>query len=106
MKEQTLVEEDVRQMGDTEAPHGGKFAPEGERVARCVCCGEGMDREVLPRFSRGYGILVLIVGILLAMFVSLLLGVPMAVIGAYMGAANRNVWVCRACGTVVDRIGT
>ncbi len=106
MSEQTLVEEDVGLMGDSGTSHEGEFAPEGQRVARCVCCGESMAREVLPRFSRGYGILVLIVGILLALFVSLLLGVPMAVIGAYMGAANRSVWVCRSCGTVVDRIAT
>jgi hypothetical protein len=103
MSHQTLMEEDVRHMSDSGASYG---RDEGQRAARCVCCGEGMAREVLPRFSRGYGILVLIVGVLLAMFVSLLLGVPMAVIGAYMGAANRNVWVCRSCGTVVDRIGT
>ena len=106
MSEQTLVEEDVPLMSDSETSYRGESSPEAQRVARCVCCGEGMAHEVLPRFSRGYGILVLIVGILLAMFVSLMLGVPMAVIGAYMGAANRNVWVCRACGTVVDRIGT
>jgi ABC-type phosphate transport system permease subunit len=65
-----------------------------------------MAHNVLPRFNRGYGIVVLIVGILLAMFLSLLLGLPMVVIGAYMGAANRAVWTCRACGAVVDRIGT
>ncbi|MHC4199116.1 MAG: hypothetical protein ACYSU0_03930 [Planctomycetota bacterium] len=74
--------------------------------ARCVYCGGGMAHNVLPRFNRGYGIVVLIVGILLAMFLSLLLGLPMVVIGAYMGAANRAVWTCRACGAVVDRIGT
>ena len=65
-----------------------------------------MAREVLPRFSRGYGITVLVVGLLLAMFVSLLIGLPMVVIGAYIGAANRAVLACRACGAVVDRIGT
>ncbi len=71
---------------------------------RCVYCSDGMARDVLPRFSRGYGILILILGLVLSMFMSLLLGMPMVIIGAYMGAANRAVWSCRTCGAVVDRI--
>ncbi len=74
-------------------------------AARCAYCGEGMARDVLPRFNRAYGIAVLIVGILLSLFMSLLLGLPMVVMGAYMGVANRVVWTCRACGVVVDRVG-
>ncbi|MHC4251924.1 MAG: hypothetical protein ACYS9X_22620 [Planctomycetota bacterium] len=87
-------------LGDEEAS-----SVEGELVAtvRCVYCSEGMARDVLPRFSRGYGIVVLILGLLLTMFISLLLGLPMVIIGAYMGAANRPVWSCRTCGAVVDR---
>ena len=85
-----------------EAWHGEELAA----AATCVYCGERMAHSVLPRFNRGYGITILIVGLLLSMFLSLLLGLPMVVIGAYMGAANRAVWTCRACGAVVDRIGT
>jgi hypothetical protein len=79
---------------------------EEELVAtvRCAYCSEGMAHDVLPRFSRGYGITVLLLGLLLSMFMSLLLGMPMVIIGAYMGAANRAVWSCRTCGAVVDRI--
>ena len=113
MLEQLDVERDERHRREDEAsPHGpdNDLDPTGHRegpaAARCVYCGEGMARDVLPRFSRGYGILVLIVGLLLSLFMSLLLGLPMVVIGAYMGAASRPVWMCRACGAVVDRFGS
>ncbi len=88
--------------GEGEVARGVEFAA----AAKCACCGEGMTRDVVSRFSRAYGITILILGLLLSMFMSLLLGLPMVVIGAYMGAANRAVWMCRACGAVVDRIGT
>ena len=111
MEEQleTMVDEGLLSRGSvTSGGSGASRTAEEELVpnARCVCCGEGMAREVLPRFSRGYGITVLVVGLLLATFMSLLLGLPMVVIGAYMGAANRAVWTCQACGAVVDRIAT
>ena len=102
MERQLDVERDVRLGRESEASRGEELAA----AARCVYCGEGMARDTLPRFSRGYGVVILIVGILLSMFVSLLLGLPMVIIGAYMGAANRAVWTCRACGAVVDRIAS
>ncbi len=94
--------EDLRRDNEASSEEGPALGMQSR--ARCVHCGEGMARDVLPRFSRGFGIAVLIVGLLLSMFMSLLLGLPMAVIGAYMGAANRAVWMCRACGAVVDRV--
>ena len=95
----------------TDARRGGGLENDSESSAeeglvatvRCVYCSEGMARDVLPRFSRGYGIMVLILGLLLSMFMSILLGMPMVIIGAYMGAANRAVWSCRTCGAMVDR---
>ncbi len=106
MEEQLYAEKDEGFLsrgsdGESEASLGGEFAA----AAKCACCGDGMTRDVVPRFSRPYGITILILGLLLSMFMSLLLGLPMVVIGAYMGAANRAVWMCRACGAVVDRIG-
>ncbi len=113
MLEQVDVERDesIRQEDEALPPNpDNDLDPTGHReepaAARCVYCGEGMARDVLPRFSRGYGIAVLIAGLLLALFMSLLLGLPMVVIGAYMGAASRPVWICRACGAVVDRFGS
>jgi hypothetical protein len=81
-------------------------ASQGEKAAamvRCVYCGEDMVRDALPRFNRGFGICVLIIGLLLSMLMLLLLGLPMVVIGAYMAVASRAVWTCRACRAVVER---
>lgn len=71
---------------------------------KCVCayCGDSMVREKLPRFNRGFGIGLLILGILLSFF-ALFVGLPLVAIGAYMGVASRAVWVCQACAAVVDR---
>ena len=102
MAKQPRADRDESLTSDSETSDGEEFAA----AARCVCCGEGMAHNVLSRFSRGYGITLLIVGLLLSLFMSLLLGLPMVMIGAYMSAANRAVWMCRACGAVVDRIGT
>ncbi len=36
---------------------------------------------------------------------TLVVGLPLVVIGAYMGSAIRPVWVCRVCSAMVDRDG-
>ena len=99
MAKQTDVERDESLEGDGESSVGEELVAS----VRCLYCTKGMGRDVLPRFSRGYGIMVLVLGLLLSMFMSVLLGLPMVIIGAYMGAANRPVWSCRTCGAVVDR---
>ncbi len=102
MAEPADAERDESLEREDETLHGKKATA----VARCVYCGEDMVRDALPRFNRGFGIVVLIIGLLLSIFMSPLLGLPMVVIGAYMGVASRSVWTCEACGAVVDRIGT
>jgi hypothetical protein len=72
-------------------------------TVKCLYCGDPMVHEVWPRFSRGFGIVVLIVGLLLSVFMSILLGLPVVVFGVYLWIASRNVWACRECGAVVDR---
>lgn len=74
-------------------------------AVKCAHCDGGMVRDKLPRFNRGFGIAILIIGILLSSFALVLLGLPMVVIGAYMASTSRPVWTCQACGVVVDRHG-
>jgi len=100
MEEQADVERKKSPEHENETSHGQKAA------AACVYCGEGMVRDELPRFNRGLGIVVLIMGLLLSVFFMLLLGLPVVVIGAYMAVASRSVWTCRGCGAVVDRHGS
>ncbi|MHC5035822.1 MAG: hypothetical protein ACYTHM_00770 [Planctomycetota bacterium] len=89
-----------------ESAKGGKASapePKAPAMAKCLYCGEFMANEVWPRFSRGFGIVVLIVGLLISIFMSILLGLPVVVFGVYLWIASRNVWACRECGAVVDR---
>ena len=79
-------------------------APAPDAV-KCPCCEGEMVRDRLPRFSRGFGIVIAAVGLVLSSLLSLLLGLPLVVIGAYMATATRSVWTCDACGAVVDRHG-
>lgn len=74
-------------------------------AVRCICCGGDMVRDQLPRFSRGFGILVVVIGLLMSVMGMPLLGLPLVVIGAYLAVAIRSVWTCGECGAVVDRHG-
>ncbi len=78
----------------------------GPAAVKCAYCGERMARDRLPRFNRGFGIVVLILGLVLSIFMLPLLGLPLVVIGAYLAVASRSVWACGECGAVVDRNGT
>ena len=95
-------------MEDESTSIGGEAGAQQQSVTqvRCVCCGEGMYHEILSRFNRGFGMVVLVMGLLISLFMSLLLGLPMVIFGAYLSAASRSVWMCPTCGTVVDRIRT
>ncbi len=86
------------QMSETS---GKETAP----TVKCVYCGDFMVRDRLPRFNRAFGIGLLVIGILVSAVLSLVIGLPLVVIGAYMGSAARHVWVCRLCAAMVDRDG-
>ncbi len=100
MEEQAGVEIEESVERENETSSGSKAAG---AAARCVHCFGGMVYDKLPRFSRGFGMLVLILGLLLSFLMSLLLGLPMVVIGAYMTGASRAVWRCPNCGALADR---
>ena len=74
-------------------------------TVKCVYCGDFMVRDQLPRCNRVFGIGLLVLGIAVSAFMSLVIGLPLVVIGAYMGCATRPVWVCRLCTAMVDRDG-
>lgn len=109
MEETTSVNErkeavtDFDSYGDAEHELDMSLSEEGGATAKCVYCGDSMVRRELPKFNRGFGMVVTILGLMLSVFMLLLLGLPMVVIGAYMVVASRSVWLCPACRAVVDR---
>ncbi len=113
MKESTTIEEPSEEQSDVERAvtleperESSRGAGKAASAVVCVYCGEGLIRGELPRFNRGFGIVVLIMGLLLSGFALLLIGLPLVVIGGYMAVASRTVWICQECGAVVDRHGT
>ena len=110
MGEYTTVEEPLEALADFGSDHDAK----GEReaalreeeiapTARCVYCGDSMVHGELPKFNRGIGIVIVVLGLLLSFFTLLLLGLPMVVIGVYMVTTARTVWTCPRCRAMVDR---
>jgi hypothetical protein len=89
--------------------HGSVVTPPpGEEkipAIKCVYCGDVMVRDQVSRFNRTAGIGLLVLGLVISALVSLVVGLPFVVIGAYLGSATRSVWVCRLCAAMVDRDG-
>ena len=108
MNESTTLKDPKEEQADAErtGTPERENEPPPPRAVTCVYCGEGMIRADLPRFNRGFGLVVLIMGLLLSAFALLLLGLPLVVIGAYMAVARRSTWTCQECGAMVDRHGT
>jgi len=100
-KDEGLKDESLK---DENPKDESKPSQEAVAVVKCVHCGESMTHDALPKFSRVFGIVILVTGLLLSLFMALRLGLPMGVIGTYMSIANKAVWRCRVCGAVVDRI--
>jgi hypothetical protein len=98
MEPQVGVEEVV----DQNSQENSKFSAVS---VKCVCCGDLMRRDDVPRFNRGFGVVLVIAGVLGAFFLSLFAGLPLVVFGAYMIGAYKNVWKCQTCGAAVERVG-
>ena len=66
-----------------------------------------MVHDKLPRYHRGFGTAILVVGLVFStLFAALILGLPLVVIGLYMTGASRSVWRCPHCGAMTDRSET
>jgi hypothetical protein len=104
MKDSKNVEEKTDVKKEKTVDQENETSQEAIAAITCAYCSEKMFRYVLPKFNRTFGIIILVVGVLLSLFMSPLLGLPMVVIGAYMGVASRAIWMCESCGTAVERI--
>jgi len=104
MAEPVVEQADLERAGGPEDESAESRHEQTVSEVKCACahCGNLMVRDKLPRFSRGLGIGLLVLGILSSFF-ALLIGLPLVAVGAYMGVASRAVWICPACAAVVDR---
>ena len=71
----------------------------------CSLCNGEMRPYTGPRFNKKFGTFLVLAGIFSALFwIGAVLGVPLILIGIYMAAAKRQLWVCKDCNTAIERI--
>ncbi|MEE8360164.1 MAG: hypothetical protein V3S04_04490 [Candidatus Omnitrophota bacterium] len=70
----------------------------------CKACGGRMKKAIVSKHSKKFGGFLIASGVGCSLFwIGLVLGVPLLVMGIYMVAAKKPVWVCSECQSVVDR---
>lgn len=70
----------------------------------CKACGGKMKKAVVPKHSRKFGAVLISGGTVCSLFwIGIVLGIPLAVMGVYMVASKKQVWMCNECQSVLDR---
>ncbi len=70
----------------------------------CKACGGRMKKATIPKHSRGFGAALITGGVGCSLFwVGIVLGLPLSVMGVYMVAAKKSVWICGECQSMIDR---
>jgi hypothetical protein len=69
---------------------------------RCPQCRTPMTPEVAAPY-KGVGWGLIIVGVLLLLFINIILGLILGVMGIPFAAIKRRFWQCRACGAQAPR---
>lgn len=74
-------------------------------TVRCTHCDGELLGKTLPKHSRGFGLLLIVLGILCFFLIGgCVLALPFLLIGLYMYVASRKVLVCEQCGAMVERV--
>lgn len=82
---------------------------ESERVdamteVLCKACGGRMKKAIIHKHSKKFGAGLIVLGVGCSLFwVGLVLGIPLAIMGIYMAAAKKPVWMCGECQSMLDR---
>lgn len=70
----------------------------------CKACGGRMKKAIISKHSRGFGVVLITGGIGCSLFwIGIVLGLPLSVMGVYMVASKKSVWICSECQSVLDR---
>lgn len=70
----------------------------------CKACGGRMTKATVPKHSRGFGAFLITSGLGCSLFwIGVVLGLPLSIMGVYMVAAKKLVWICRECQSVLER---
>ncbi len=75
-----------------------------KREVLCKACGGRMKQAIVPKHSRRFGAVLIVSGAGCSLFwIGLVLGIPLSVMGVYMVAAKKQVWICGECQSTIDR---
>ncbi len=70
----------------------------------CKACGGRMKKAIVPKHSKKFGAALIATGVGCSLFwVGLVLGLPLSVMGIYMVAAKKPVWICGECQSMLER---
>ena len=71
----------------------------------CKQCNGIMRTKNITKHSQGLSILIILVGLVLSASIALaIVGIPMILVGIFMGCAHKNCWVCEQCGCKIEKI--
>ncbi len=71
----------------------------------CNLCNGEMEPYTGPRYSKKVGGFLIVAGAFTTMFwIGAVLGIPLFIMGLYLGGAKRQLWVCKDCNTAIERI--
>jgi hypothetical protein len=79
------------------------------KTLKCEKCGGEMIPRTVARHSPAAVILLLVFGLifcflgLFTMGITLIIGIPLLIIGFLLGVQTRGVWLCKDCRTMIDR---
>lgn len=74
------------------------------REVLCKACGGRMKKAEIPCHSKKFGGFLIAAGVGCSLFwIGLVLGIPLSVMGIYMVAAKKPVWICSDCQGMIDR---
>lgn len=70
----------------------------------CQHCSGEMKKKSKANHSQFMALLLLLFGLIASLTgVGLVIGIPMILIGLYMGVATKKIWMCKNCGSVIER---
>jgi len=81
-----------------------KAAELGSKNPVCKVCGGGMKKSSESK-STGMGCILIIISLFLLAFfpVGTIIGILLLIWGLHQGSKRRGLWVCKKCGSQIER---
>ena len=75
------------------------------KAIQCKQCEGIMTSKNIAKHNQNATWLFLLIGTIVTfMVVGAIIGVPLILVGLYLGCGSKSFWVCRSCGTKVEKM--